>query len=191
MAQPQWLTPNRRRHLIALAVRSDGKCIYGDPGCQIDDHHWDYKPNGEMYNPVLEAIIESWKAEDRERRAYEWKLEQRQIVDGTYGKYGSTFDPVARDVFINSRPEYYLVALGVNPFTYQRVALVRVPSTFMHLFVDVGCVVQEVSKNARRKAFRHGKIRNGALMAKIHEHCTAAVRDWWTTRRRCPEPAEG
>jgi hypothetical protein len=132
---------------------------------------------------VLQGIIDSWKAEDRERRAYEWQLEQQQIIDGTYGVYGSSFDPVARDVFVNSRPEYYLVALGVSPFTYKRVALVRIPSTFMHLFVDVGDAVQEVSKNARRKALRHGKIRSGALMAKIDESCKAAVMDWWSTRR--------
>ena len=183
MAQPQWLTPERRRHLIALAVRSDGRCIYGDVGCQIDDHHWDYKPNGELYNPVLEGIIESWKAEDRERRAYEWHLEQQQIIDGTYGKYGSTFDPVARDVFVNSRPEYYLVAVGVNPFTYRRVALVRIPSTFIHLFVDVRHTVQGVSKNAKRKAKRYGKGTNKVLMATIDESCRLAVRDWWATRR--------
>jgi hypothetical protein len=170
MTLPQWSTPERRKHLVDLFERCGGYCIFGDAGCRIDEHH---------YSVFIEGIIDSWKAEDRERRAYEWKLEQQQIIDGTYGKYGTTFDPVARDVFVNSRPEYYLVALGVNPFTCQRVALVRIPSTFVHLFVDVGGAVQEVSKNARRKAFRHGKIRNAALMARIDEYCQAAVRDWW------------
>jgi hypothetical protein len=183
--KPLWVTPQRRRHLIALAERSGGHCIYGDRGCEIGDHHWHQKANGEMYNPVIEGIIDSWKAEDRERRAYEWKLEQYQILDGTYGRYGTTFDPVARDVYVNSRPAYYLVGMGVNPFTYQRVALVRIPSTFVHLFVDVGAVVKSVpgvSKNAKRKALRHGKIRQGAMMAEIDELCRAAVADWWSVR---------
>jgi hypothetical protein len=134
-----------------------------------------------LYNKVAEAAIESWKAEDRERRSYEWDMEQLQIFDGTYGRYGSTFDPVARDVYVNGRPEYYLVGLGVNPFTYKRVALVRVPSTLVHLFVDVGTVVQEVSKNARRKAVRHGKV-SGNLMDRIDLLCRAAVADWWAAR---------
>jgi hypothetical protein len=96
-----------------------------------------------LYNKVAEAAIDSWKAEDRDRRSYEWHLEQQQIVDGTYGKYGSTFDPVARDVYFQNRPEYYLVALGVNALTHRRVALIRIPSTFVYLFVDCSSIVQE------------------------------------------------
>jgi hypothetical protein len=179
---PQWSTPERRKHLVDLFDRCGGYCVFGDWGCQIDEHH---------YELFIEGIIDSWKAEDRERRNYECKLEPQQILDGTYGRYGTTFDPVARDVFVNSRPSYYLVGLGVNPFTYQRVALVRIPSTFIHLFVDVGTAVQDVSKNARCKALRHGKVRNGALMAKIDELCKLAVEDWWSVKRRCPEPDEG
>ncbi|HZA21238.1 MAG TPA: hypothetical protein VFA32_01285, partial [Dehalococcoidia bacterium] len=171
-----------RKHLVDLFDRCGGYCVFGDWGCQIDEHH---------YELFIEGIIDSWKAEDRERRNYECKLEQQQILDSTYGRYGTTFDPVARDVFVNSRPSYYLVGLGVNPFTYQRVALVRIPSTFIHLFVDVGTAVQDVSKNARCKALRHGKVRNGALMAKIDELCKLAVEDWWSVKRRCPEPDEG
>lgn len=132
------------------------------------------------YDEIRENVIDSWKAEDREREAYEWKLEQRQIVDGTYGKYGTTFDPVARDVYMAERPEYYLVGLGVSPFTYKRVALVRIPSTFVHLFVEVGEAVQSVSKNAQRKAKRYGKLT--ANLRTIDEACLAAVRDWWATR---------
>ena len=138
---------------------------------------------GRLYDKIAEAAIHSWKAEDTERRVYEWKLEQRHIQDGTYGRYGGSFDPVARDVYVNGRPSYYLVGLGVNPFTYKRVALVRIPSTSIHLFVDVGSAIQEVSKNARRKAMRHGRLRNGVLMEKIDELCKLAVADWWTVKR--------
>ena len=133
-----------------------------------------------LYDEVRENVIESWKAEDRERDSFEWKLEQQQIVDGAYGQYGSTFDPVARDVYMASRPEYYLVGMGVSPFTYQRVALIRIPSTHVHLFVEVGPAVQEVSKNAQRKARRYNKL-SGTLQT-IDEVCKAAVRDWWASR---------
>jgi hypothetical protein len=173
--QPQWVTPERRRQLIALAERFGGGCIYGDKHCDIDEHHWDLKPNGDLYNPVIEGIIESWRAEDRERRSYEWKLFELQLNDGTYGKYGSSFDPVARDVFFTTRPEYYLVGIGVSPFTPKQVALIRVPSTFVHLFVDCGGAVQEVNKNARRKMKRYGKV--SGLYKTVHDRCTEAARD--------------
>lgn len=141
-----------------------------------------YHYTANLYSEVSEKCIEDWKSEDRERRNYEWKLEQLSIQDGTYGQFGSRFDPVSRDVFVNQRPTYYLVGMGVSPFTYKRVALVRIPSMSHHLFVDVSPATQEVSKNAKRKAMRHGKIRNGVLMERIHEMCQLAVDDWWSTK---------
>lgn len=137
-----------------------------------------------LYNKIAEAAIDSWKAEDRERRNFEWKLEQRHIQDGTYGRYGGSFDPVARDVYVNSRPEYYLVGLGVSPFTYKRVACIRIPSTSIHLFVDIpGPPIQEISKNAKRKAARYGKHSVAyQTRERLDDMCKLAVRDWWTTR---------
>ena len=171
---PEWSTPERQRHLVALFDRCGGFCVFGHRGCQIDNHHYEF---------FIEGVIDSWKAEDTERRNYEWKLEQRAIRDGTYGRYGTDFDPVSRDVFVNSRPTYYLVGLGVNPFTYKRVAMIRIPSTSVHLFVDVGPANREVSKNARRKAMRYGKVINGALMEQVNLMCLAAVGDWWGERK--------
>jgi len=133
-----------------------------------------------LYNKVSEAAIHSWIAEDRDRRSYEWHLEQQQIIDGTYGKYGSRFDPVARDVYFQNRPEYYLVALGVNALTHQRVALIRIPSTFVYLFVDCSDTVQELSKNAKRKLKRYGQV--PAMYKTIDEKCKQAVSDWYANR---------
>jgi hypothetical protein len=219
---PQWSTPERRKHLVKLAVRarqSNGFCAFGHQDCTVPEHsyydrllveHTDTSytliglHNGDsvpmmvkrdyvrseivlddkgnlVEGPYLKGLIDFWKAEDRERRSYEWELEQRQLNDGTYGKYGSRFDPVARDAFFANRPEYYLVAMGVNPLTHRRVALVRVPSTFVHLFVDCGGgTVREVSKHAKRKAKRYGKA--GAYYQTVHDRCTRAIRHYWNSR---------
>jgi hypothetical protein len=134
-----------------------------------------------MYNKVTEAAIDSWKAEDRDRRSYEWRLEQQPLNDGTYGKYGSRFDPVARDVYFQNRPEYYLVGMGVSALTHQRVALIRVPNTSAHLFVDCSDTVQELSKNAKRKMKRYGRV--PAMYKTIDEKCKQAVRDWYAKQR--------
>jgi hypothetical protein len=133
-----------------------------------------------LYNKVSEAAIDSWKAEDRDRRSYEWHLEQQQLVDGTYGKYGSRFDPVARDVYFQNRPEYYMVGMGVNALTHKRVALIRIPSTFVHLFVDCSDTVQELSKNAKNKWKRYGKV--PAMYKTIDDNCKAAVRARFANR---------
>ena len=187
-----------RSHYLAYDVKMQWEAVESRKAC-VDEYGektgefvqvWGKRPyyayvpiKQRLIDKIAEAAIDSWKAEDTERRNYEWKLEQRQIHDGTYGRYGGSFDPVARDVYVNGRPAYYLVGLGVNPFTYKRVALVRIPSTSIHLFVDVGSAIQEVSKNARRKAMRHGRLRNGVLMEKIDELCKLAVADWWMVKR--------
>ena len=49
-----------------------------------------YHYTANLYSEVSERVIEDWKSEDRERRNYEWKLEQRSIQDGTYGKPKTT-----------------------------------------------------------------------------------------------------
>jgi hypothetical protein len=135
-----------------------------------------------LYNKVAEAAKDSWKAEDRDRRSFEHYLEQQTLNDGTYGKYGSTFDPVARDAFFATRPEYYLVGMGVSALTHQRVALIRVPSTSVHLFVDCRDTVQELSKNAKRKMKRYGKV--PTRYKTIDDNCKAAVRAWYGKHQR-------
>jgi hypothetical protein len=51
-----------------------------------------------------------------------------------------------------------MVAMDVSLFIHKWLGLIRIPSTFVHLFVDCGDTVQELSKHARRKMKRYGKI---------------------------------
>ena len=72
------------------------------------------------------------------QRVYLWKLEQLQIHDGTFGRYGGRFDPVARDVYYQEqRPQYHFLGFGVSAESQKRIAVVRVPSTFIRLYVEV------------------------------------------------------
>jgi hypothetical protein len=74
-----------------------------------------------------------------------------------------------------------MVGMGINALTHQRVALIRVPSTFVHLFVDCSDTVQELSKNARRKMKRYGQVPK--LYKTIDDKCKQAVRDWYAKQR--------
>lgn len=158
---PQWCTEARLQELLDLFQRSGGFCVQGHKMCQDSSHH---------YVNVVEAKIEAWKGDDR----LLWKLSQRQL-HGEVGQWKRRFDPVQRDVFLyEQQPNFYLLGLGVNPFNFrENTALVRVPSSIVHLFVEIGRLP---SKSARRKAARYGKLPQ-RLKQSVDELCAEAVRD--------------
>jgi hypothetical protein len=134
--------------------------------------------SGLAYVAVGEAIA-TWKADDREQRALDWKQEQQAILDGTYGQYGSQFDPVARDQFMAQRPAYYLKATGVEGMHGRPVAVVRVPSTGIYLYLDVSAAFVKPTKSQRRHARRHGKQVQAVTVEQL---CEQAVDLWWTKK---------
>ena len=141
-----------------------------------------------LYKKLSEGAIESWKAEDREERSMLRKLEQQQIHDGTYGRYGSDFDPVARDVHHQERPEYYLLGFGVSAESKKRIAVIRVPSTYIRLHVDVAGAFQgaSISRNKRRKMARYQSGPPARVWEEIDRRCAEAVRDFWASRSQQP-----
>ena len=102
---PDWATPERRQRLVELFKRNRGFSVFGHSMCQVEEHH---------YEVFIEGLIEDWRAEDSQERAALWRMEERRIHHGEKGRFGSQFDPVQRDVFMETRPEYYLVGLGVS-----------------------------------------------------------------------------
>lgn len=134
------------------------------------------------YKKHSEGAIDSWKAEDREERLFLWKLEQQHINDGTYGQYGSDFDPVARDVYYQDKqPVYFFLGFGVSAVSKQRIAIIRVPSTSMRLHIEVSQAFKGVSKNAKRQMARYGKP-SGKIWEQIDTLCKEAVSAWWASR---------
>ena len=172
---PQWATPERQRHLVHLFNKSGGFCVFADEGCLYDHHH---------YPLFMETVIEDWKAEDREERNLLWKLEQMQIHDGTFGRYGSDFDPVARDVHYQERPMYYMLGFGVSAESKQRIAVIRVPSTYIRLYVNVAEAFQgiSISKSKKRKMARYNSGPPAVIWEHIDSLCSQAVRDYWASR---------
>lgn len=175
VTKPQWATPQRQAHLVDLFYRSGGFCVFRDQGCQVEAHH---------YPVFMETCIEEWKAEDREARSLLLKLEQSTIHDGTYGRYGSSFDPVTRDVYYQERPVYYLMGFGVSAASKRRIAVIRVPSTYVRLHVDVADAFQsiKVSKNKRRKMDRYQSGPSAEVWAVVDTLCGEAVAAYWTSK---------
>jgi hypothetical protein len=146
----------------------------------VQETVWEWE-SAYLHEATVEETIASWKADDREQRALDWKQEQQAILDGTYGKYGSRFDPVSRDQFMAQRPEYYLTATGVDGMHFTPVAVVRVPSTPIHLYVNVSAAFVKTTKSQRRHARRHGKPVQEVTVT-VEELCKEAVALWWNKR---------
>jgi len=171
---PQWATPERRAHLVQLFLKCGGFCVFGHKPCpHADTHH---------YEPFIEGLIADWVAEDRERRQAEWEAEQKRMhhIPDRHFHQGQ-FDPLRRELFLEQQPPYYLVGMGVDALTFRPVAKVRISSTYVGLFVDVGEALQGVSKNQRRKAARYGRPlprQVGDVAETVESLVGRAVADW-------------
>ncbi len=120
----------------------------------------------------ISGLIDQWKQDDRDKAQALRKRELQLMHQAPDHKgWGRRFDPVAREQFLLAQPPYYLDAIGISGLTFTRIAKVRIPSTCMHLFVDV----PKQSINQRRKARRYGKG-----TGTVDEKCFLAVKDFWS-----------
>ena len=176
-------------------IRRDATC----PGwAPVQMTVWEWE-SAYLHDATVEDAKAAWKADDREQRTLDWKREQQAILDGTYGSYGRLsvtgrdgvvrpqFDPVSRDVFLNQRPEYYLKATGMDGVHGRPVAVVRVPSTSIYLYVDVSAAFvkpTKPTKSQRKNARRRGKpIQEVAeTTVTVEQLCQQAVAWWWSKR---------
>jgi hypothetical protein len=170
---PKWATESRKRQLVRLFHRSGGFCVFGEKPCKDPERH--------HYEFYVEGLIRYWIAEDRAQREAEWQAERRRIhrVPDTRFRQGR-FDTVSRAEFLARQPDYYLVAMSVDALTFRPVAQVRIPSTYVHLFVEIGPALKGLSKSARRKASRYGKPLPKETQETIGTLVQKAVANWWT-----------
>ena len=136
-----------------------------------------------LYEQVEEEVIRHWVSDDASRRTAEWKADQARLHRAPDQHFHQgEFDNIRREKFLAEQPPYYIEALTPNALTFRPVALVRIPSTGVHLFVELGEALQRVSKSARRKAIRYGKPlpQDTAAAAKLIQ---SAVQDWWAKRK--------
>jgi hypothetical protein len=146
---PNWATPIRRLILARLATQYLDK-----PGWRLD------LETGEVFHPEFsrkaEELIEYWKADDRETRRLERELERLELhFVNERRPRRSIFD---KEVFYSTQPLYYLEGFGVSALDFKPIAKVRLASSSLRLFIDLSDALRPLSKNARRKALRHGKL---------------------------------
>jgi hypothetical protein len=149
--QPKWSTPERRKHLITLFVRSGGFCVFGEKNCTVPEHH---------YINFIDRLIADWRADDRARDSELWRAERRAMHSLGERRFPvrGQFSAISKDIFFANQPQFYIEAVGVSGVTLQPFAKVKVSSTYTHLYIDIAECLRTVSKNKRRKTLRYGKI---------------------------------
>ena len=163
--------------------------------CQIPEHYFEHMLRAMFeetpteipltyYRKMSEGAIDAWKADDRDERSQLRKLESEHLHDGTYGRWGSDFDPVTRDVYYQERPTYYMMGFGVSAESKQRIAVIRVPSTYIRLYVNVAPAFQDISisRNKRRKMARYQSGPPAPVWERIDTLCSQAVQEFWARR---------
>jgi hypothetical protein len=171
MAKPKWATPSRQAHLVSIFLKSRGFCVFGHPHCLIPEHY---------YEVYIEGLIADWQADDRQQDTADWKEERKRLhslAERHYPLRGQ-FSSIAKDIFFSQQPLYYLLGLGISGLTFTPFAKVRISSTFINLFVDLGDSLKGVSKNKRRKAIRYGKALPLDTQREVERACRLAVKDY-------------
>jgi len=125
-------------------------------------------------------LITDWKADDRQQDTAEWKAERRRLhslAERAYPLRGQ-FSSIAKDIFFAQQPLFYLLGYGVSGLTFTPFARVRLASSFVNLYVDLGDTLKGVGKNRRRKAIRYDKLLPVEKQREIELICSKAVRHY-------------
>ena len=167
---PNWATPTRQAELSELLMSHLS---------ELSEWKLDIS-TGEFFNlqylSEMRFMIADWKDDDR----YLWKLEREAIhslgerrhpIEGRYNN-------ISMDIFHDKQPLYYLECLGVSGLTLKPFARVKLGSSYMRLYVDIGDTLKGVSKNKRHKMLRYGKQAPTSTENDISHKIWLAVRDY-------------
>ena len=175
--KPKWANPIRQLYLAKIVLDY----------CQAEGWRVDLA-TGEIFNPAFEAkikdLIACWSADDRAQRQAEWQAERKQLHSLGERRYPlrGQFSNIAQDIFFAEQPQHYLEGLGISGLTFKPFAKVRIASSYMRLFVELGDALKGVSKTKRRKAIRYGKALPPQVQKRIELLCSLAVRHYQNNR---------
>jgi len=171
MTQPKWATSSRQAHLVSIFLRSRGFCVFGHPQCGIPEHY---------YEVFIEGLIADWQADDRQQDTAEWREERKRLhslAERHYPLRGQ-FSAISKEIYFAEQPLYYLLGYGMSGLTFKPFARVRLASSYVHLFVDLGDSLKGISKNKRRKAIRYGKALPMDKQREVEQVCRLAVKQY-------------
>ncbi len=168
---PKWAIPSRQAKLVELFNRSGGFCVFGHLNCLYAEHH---------YHLFIEGLIADWKADDREASKLEYTLESKRLhsLSEPSQPLRGRFSAISKDIWKSSQPLYYLDGLGVSGLTLQAFVRVRIASSYMRLYVNLGEALRGVSKSKKRKAIRYGKPLPKTIEQAINQLVRRSILDY-------------
>ena len=170
---PKWATPNRQAYLAELLLS-----YLGQTGWEVD------LATGEVYHPEYEerakGLIAVWSQDDRAQSQALWEAERKQLHSLGERRYPvkGQFNAISKDVFYAEQPSHYVEGIGISGLTFRPFAKVRIASSYMRLFVNLGDTLKGISKHKRRKAVRYGKALPVPVQKRIELLCSLAVRQY-------------
>ncbi len=164
--KPKWANGDRQAHLVKLFLQSGGFCVFGHKPCPYPEKH--------HYEPFTEGVIKWWKSEDRAQRQAELEAESR-VLHGLHER-GRPLCQFNAEVFFAEQPLYYHEGIGISGLTFKPFVKVRLASSYVYLYVDLGDTLRGVSKSKRRKAIRYGKPLPSEVQRKVDHLCSLAVK---------------
>jgi len=169
--KPEPNKPHLPCHYVTATQRR-WHCAYGDYPC--------YKPFGSHYEFYANILIADWKQSDKQQSNAVWQAERRimhSLGERTFPLTGR-FNAISRDIFASNQPLYYLEGQAVSGLTLMPFVSVRIASSYVRLYIDLGEALRQVSKSKRRKAIRYGKPLPQEVEGIIRRKVLEAVKDY-------------
>lgn len=112
-----------------------------------------------LFDVLAEQQISDWKAQDRLQRIEEYRQESLRLHSLAEPRQPlrGRFSAISKDIWEGSKPLFYIEGIGISGLTLYPFVRVRLASSYMRLYVNLGEALRGVSKSKKRKAIRYGK----------------------------------
>ena len=132
----------------------------------------------QLHDVLINNAIEVWREDSRIDSIQEWQRDRRELhkLNERSFPIRGRFNNISSVIFHESQPLYYLDSIGMNGLTMQPYAKVKLASSKMYLFIELGNSLMNVSKHRRRKILRYGKLPKEAELELIDTKIKQAVR---------------
>ena len=133
-----------------------------------------------LYDVRSEELIRQWKADDRITRIEADKFESIRLHSLAEPRepLRGRFSAISKAIWKENQPLFYIDGLGISGLTLLPFVRVRLSSTYMRLYVNLGDTLRGVSKSKKRKAIRYGKPLPKTVEQAINELVRTSVLDY-------------
>ncbi len=133
-----------------------------------------------QYELLSETCIDSWIADDRQRKQAEWIRERYQMhsLHEKRKPLRGKFSAISSEIWRSTQPIYYLENIGIDALRMKPYAKVNMAGSYFHLYIDLGESLRGISKNRKRKAIRYHKALPSQFDDRVSDTIMRAVKHY-------------